>query len=177
MTENKNTLSLPRTNNNPLAAFLRDFDREFSFFNNFIDWNNEIPSLRNTFIDRTGFPRANIRNVSTKIEDKLEVVLALPGWNKDNSDLDISIDKGILKVTGTINKDTRDSDEIKESEKGENYGKEYERNISLKETFTWQHSVTEDTEFESAKLKDGLLEIVVKIPQPDKPKPKRITVE
>lgn len=176
MTENKNTLTLHRLSN-PLAEFIKDFQSDFFNFNPFIDWTGEIPTLRNTQLDRTGFPRANIRNVSTKTEDKLEVVLALPGWNKENSDLDISIDKGILKVTGTINRDTRDSDNIKDSEKSENYGKEYERNISLKETFTWQHSVTEDTEFESAKLKDGLLEIIVKIPQPDKPKPKRITIE
>lgn len=172
----KNTLSLPRTTN-PIAEFLQDFNREFFNFNPFIDWDKEIPTLRNTLIDRTGFPRSNIRNVSTKDEDRLEVVLALPGWNKENSKLDITIDQGILKVVGTINKDTRDSDEIAEKDKGSHYGKEYERNISLKETFTWQHSVTEDTEFESAKLKDGLLEIIVKIPQPDKPKPKRITVD
>ena len=40
----------------------------------------------------------------------------------------------------------------------------------------WSHSVTEDTEFESATLKDGLLRIIVKVPQPNKPKPKTITV-
>ena len=169
-----NTLSLPRTTN-PIAEFLKDFDREFFHFNNMIDWTNDIPTLRNTMIDRTGFPRANIRNVSTKTEDRLEIVLALPGWNKENSKLDISIDQGILKVVGTIDKDTRDNT-IKAEEKGENYGKEYERNISLKETFTWSHTVTDDTEFESATLKDGLLEIIVKVPQPNKPKPKTITV-
>ena len=169
-----NTLSLPRTTN-PIAEFLKDFDREFFHFNNMIDWTSDIPTLRNTMIDRTGFPRANIRNVSTKTEDRLEIVLALPGWNKENSKLDISIDQGILKVVGIIDKDTRNNT-IKAEEKGENYGKEYERNTSLKETFAWSHTVTDDTEFESATLKDGLLEIIVKVPQPNKPKPKTITV-
>ena len=80
-----------------------------------------------------------------------------------------------MKVVGIIDKDTRNNT-IKAEEKGENYGKEYERNISLKETFAWSHTVTDDTEFESATLKDGLLEIIVKVPQPNKPKPKTITV-
>ena len=170
-----NTLSITRPTN-ALVELLHDFDGFFNF-NPFIDWNKDVPTLKNSLItDKVGFPRSNIRNVSTKTEDRLEVVLALPGWNKDNSKLDITIDKGILTISGTINKDTRASSQVKDEDKGENYGKEYERNISLKEAFTWQHSVTEDTEFESATLKDGLLEIIVKIPQPNKPKPKTITV-
>ena len=173
-----NTLSITRTRpTNALAELLHDFDGFFNF-NPFIDWNKDIPTLRNSLIvDKVGFPRANIRNVSTKTEDRLEIVLALPGWNTENSKLEVTIENGMLNVKGTIINDTRLSDTtIKNEDKGANYGKEYERNISLKETFTWQHSVTEDTEFESATLKDGLLEIIVKIPQPNKPKVKSITV-
>ena len=166
-----NTLSLPRTTN-PIAEFLKDFDREFFHFNNMIDWTNDIPTLRNTMIDRTGFPRANVKNVSTVDEEKLQFELALPGWNKSNSKLDISIDQGILKIVGTYN-----GEEESETKPGKNYGKEYEHNISSKTQFTWSHSVTEDTEFESATLKDGLLRVIVKIPQPNKPKPKTITVD
>jgi len=171
MTE-KNTLSLPRTTN-PIAEFLQDFNREFFNFNPFIDWDKEVPTLRSTLIDRTGFPRANVKNVSTVDEERLLFELALPGWNKENSKLDITIDQGILKIVGTFDEK---EPEI-EARAGKNYGKEYEHNISSKTSFTWSHSVTEDTEFESATLKDGLLKVIVKIPQPDKPQPKRITVD
>lgn len=172
MTENKNTLSLPRTTN-PIAEFLQDFNREFFNFNPFIDWDKDVPTLRNTLIDRTGFPRANVKNISTVDEEKLLFELALPGWNKENSKLDITIDQGILKIIGTY---TEAEPEMNEAKAGKNYGKEYEHNISSKTSFTWSHSVTEDTEFESATLKDGLLRVVVKIPTPNKPQPKRITV-
>ena len=172
MTE-KNTLSLPRTTN-PIAEFLQDFNREFFNFNPFIDWDKEVPTLRSTLIDRTGFPRANVKNVSTIDEERLLFELALPGWNKENSKLDITIDQGILKITGTY---TDVDPGMNEAKAGKNYGKEYEHNISSKTSFTWSHSVTEDTEFESATLKDGLLKVTVKIPQPDKPQPKRITVD
>jgi len=170
MTENK-TLSLPRTTN-PIAEFLQDFNREFFNFNPFIDWEKDVPTLRSTLIDRTGFPRANVKNVSTVDEERLLFELALPGWNKENSKLDITIDQGILKIVGTY---TETNEE--ETKPGKNYGKEYEHNISGKTQFNWSHSVTEDTEFESATLKDGLLRVIVKIPQPNKPKPKSITVE
>ena len=170
MTENK-TLTLPRSTN-AISELLRDFDGFFNF-NPFINWDNDIPTLRNTLIDRTGFPRANVKNVSTKDEERLQFELALPGWNKDNSKLDITIDKGIMKIEGTFYGDKEEEPDAK----SEHYGKEYEHNISSKTQFTWSHSVTEDTEFESAKLKDGLLRVIVKIPQPNKPKPKSITVE
>lgn len=166
-------LSVNTVPTNPIAEFIKDFQHSFFNFNNMIDWDAEIPVLRSTLIDRTGFPRANIRNVSTKDADKLEFTLALPGWNKDNSDLDITIDDAILTIKGTI------KDEPKEDVKdaSEHYGKEYERNISLKKAFTWQHSVTEDTEFDHATLKDGLLTVIVKVPLPKKPEPKRITID
>ena len=171
MTENKNnTLTLPRPAN-AISELLRDFDGFFNF-NPFINWDNEIPTLRNTLIDRTGFPRANVKNVSTKDEERLLFELALPGWNKENSKLDIIIDQGILKIDGTF----ADEDETPK-EKSERYGKEYEHNISSKTKFSWSHSVTEDTEFESATLKDGLLKVIVKLPRPYKPKVKSITVD
>jgi len=172
MTE-KNTLTLPRSTN-AISELLRDFDGFFNF-NPFINWDNDIPTLRNTLIDRTGFPRANVKNVSTKDEERLLFELALPGWNKDTCKLDITIDKGILKIEGSTF--TQKEQEELIPNKSEHYGKEYEHNISSKSQFTWSHSVTEDTEFESAKLKDGLLRVIVKIPQPNKPKPKSITVE
>lgn len=170
MTE-KNTLTMPRPTN-AISELLRDFDGFFNF-NPFINWENDVPTLRNTLIDRTGFPRANVKNVSTKDEERLLFELALPGWNKDNSKLDITIDKGILKIEGTFVGD----EDIEPVTKSEHYGKEYEHNISSKTTFSWSHSVTEDTEFESATLKDGLLKVIVTIPQPNKPQPKRITVD
>ena len=170
---NRQILSVKPVSTNPIAEFIKDFEHSFFNFNNMIDWNADVPTLRSTLIDRTGFPRANIRNVSTTDADKLEFTLALPGWNKENSDLDITIEDAILTIKGTI------KDEPKEDVKNasEHYGKEYERNISLKKTFTWQHSVTEDTEFDSASLKDGLLTVIVKVPLPKKPEPKRITIE
>ena len=169
MTENK-TLTLPRPTN-AISELLRDFDGFFNF-SPFINWDNEIPTLRNTLLDRTGFPRANVKNVSTKDEERLLFELALPGWNKDNSKLDITIDKGILKIEGAFTGE----EDLEPIAKSEYYGKEYEHNISSKTKFTWSHSVTEDSEFESAVLKDGLLKVIVKIPQPNKPQPKRITI-
>lgn len=169
MNENK-TLTLARPTN-AISELLRDFDGFFNF-NPFINWDNDIPTLRNTLLDRTGFPRANVKNVSTKDEERLLFELALPGWNKDNSKLDITIDKGILKIEGTFTGE----EEAEPTSKSEHYGKEYEHNISSKTKFSWSHSVTEDTEFESATLKDGLLKVIVKIPQPNKPQPKRISI-
>lgn len=171
MTEKNNTTLTLNRPLNPLAEFIKDFQSDFFNFNPFIDWEKEVPTLRNTLLDRTGFPRANVKNVSTIDEEKLLFELALPGWNRDNSKLDITIDQGVLKIVGKITQG-----ETIEEKPGKNYGKEYEHNISSKETFMWSHSVTEDTEFESATLKDGLLRIIVKIPQPNKPKPKSITV-
>lgn len=170
---NRQILSVNPVSTNPIAEFIKDFEHSFFNFNNMIDWNADVPVLRSTLIDRTGFPRANIRNVSTKDADKLEFTLALPGWNKENSKLDITIEDAILTIKGNLNTE----DNAKPEDSTEHYGKEYERNISLKKTFTWQHSVTEDTEFDSASLKDGLLKVIVKVPLPKKPEPKRITVE
>lgn len=158
---------------NPLVEMIKDFESSFFNLNNMIDWNAEVPMLKSHIFDTTGFPRANVRNVSTKDADKLEFTLALPGWNKENSNLDITIEDATLTIKGSI-KDVPE-DTIKDA--SEHYGKEYERNISLKKTFTWQHSVTEDTEFDSASLKDGLLTVIVKVPLPKKPEPKRITIE
>lgn len=170
---NRQILTINRASENPVLNILHDFESHFFNLNNMIDWNAEVPTLRSTLIDRTGFPRANIRNVSTKDADKLEFTLALPGWNKENSDLDITIEDAILTIKGSIKDQPKE--EVKDA--SEHYGKEYERNISLKKTFTWQHSVTEDTEFDSASLKDGLLTVIVKVPLPKKPEPKRITIE
>lgn len=170
---NRQILTLNNASVNPVLNILHDFESHFFNLNNMIDWDADVPTLRSTLIDRTGFPRANIRNVSTKDADKLEFTLALPGWNKENSDLDITIDDAILTIKGTLNTE----DNARPEDSSEHYGKEYERNISLKKTFTWQHSVTEDTEFDTASLKDGLLNVVVKVPLPKKPEPKRITIE
>lgn len=169
----KQILTLRPTFENPVLNILRDFESSFFNVNSMIDWNADIPTLKTHIFDTTGFPRANVRNVSTKDADKLEFTLALPGWNKENSDLDITIDDAILTIKGTLNTE----DNAKPEDSTEHYGKEYERNISLKKTFTWQHSVTEDTEFDNASLKDGLLKVVVKVPLPKKPEPKRITLD
>jgi len=158
---------------NPLVEMIRDFESSFFNINNMIDWNADVPTLKNHIFDTTGFPRANVRNVSTKDADKLEFTLAVPGWSKENSDFDISIADAVLTIKGTQKEQPKE--DVKDAT--EHYGKEYERNISLKSTFTWQHSVTEDTEFDSASLKDGLLKVVVKVPLPQKPEPKRITLE
>lgn len=158
---------------NPLAEMIRDFESSFFNLNNMIDWTADVPILKNHIIDTTGFPRANVKNVSTKEADMLEFTLALPGWSKDNSKLDITIDDAILTIKGNI----EEKDAEKPENASEHYGKEYERNISLKKSFIWQHSVTEDAEFDSATLKDGLLRVVVKVPLPKKPEPKRITID
>lgn len=167
-----NTLTLNATN--PILDFLKDFDRHnFFHFNDIIDWNNNIPTLKNNLIGSQGFPRVSIKNVSSKEEDRLLFTFGLPGWGHDNSKFDITLEDGLLKVIGKL---TPEEEEL-DFEPGQCYGKEYARNISLKESFSWSYTLSPDTEFESATLKDGLLKIVVTIPQPNKPQPKRITVD
>lgn len=156
--------------NKSLGEFLLDFNS--IPLKNFLTYDNTFDEffLKNPF-DNTGFPRCNMRNISTENEILLEYTLALPGWNKENSKLDIYIKDDILSVEGTLYKETEDN--IK---KGKNYGKEYERNISLKSEFKWTHSVVKDSIFKSAKLKDGLLTIIIQV-QEEKNSIKRISVE
>ena len=66
-----NTLSLPRTTN-PIAEFLKDFDREFFHFNNMIDWTSDIPTLRNTMIDH---PKLGEKMISVKLNERCGVIL------------------------------------------------------------------------------------------------------
>ena len=160
-----NTLTLNATN--PILDFLKDFDRHnFFHFNDIIDWTNNIPTLKNTLTDSQGFPRVSIKNISTKIDDRLLFTFALPGWGHDNSKFNVSLEEGMLKVIGKL---TPEKEDISEEEKSSCYGKEYARNISLKESFSWNYALSPNTEFESATLKDGLLRIIVNIPQPNKP--------
>lgn len=168
------TNALTLNANNPILDFLKDFDRHnFFHFNDIIDWTDNIPTLKNSLFASQGFPRVSIKNVSTKEEDRLLFMFALPGWGHDNSKFDVSLEDGMLKISGKL---TPEEDITKEEEKSECYGKEYARNISLKESFNWNYMLSPNTEFESATLKDGLLRIIVKVPQPNKPKPKTITV-
>lgn len=163
------TLTISNRNpSNPINEFFKDFERGFFNFNSIFDLNTTEPIFKPLplVIDRTGFPRANVRNISTFEDDKLEIKLALPGWNEENSKIDLYITEGILEVFGKKEPEVLDN-----VDKPNCFGKEYERNISLKNNFTWKHCVPEDAEFESYTLKDGLLTVVVKVPN-KKPKPK-----
>lgn len=165
------TLTISNHNpSNPINEFFKDFERGFFNFNSIFDLDKTDSVFKPLIIDRTGFPRANVRNVSTFEDDKLEITLALPGWNEQNSQIDLLILDGKLTIMGL---------KIVETSINGNhpacYGKEYERNISLKNDFTWNHCVPEDAEFESYTLKDGLLTVIVKVPN-KKPKPKTATL-
>ena len=56
---NRQILTLNNASVNPVLNILHDFESHFFNLNNMIDWDADVPTLRSTLIDRTGFPRAN----------------------------------------------------------------------------------------------------------------------
>lgn len=122
---------------------------------------------KNFYTDRTGFPRANVSNISTKNDLKIKIELGLLGWNKNNSKIDISIYNDILTVEGEKNKD---SDIPKDADS--NYGKYYLHNLSTKAKFIWKYTVPKNTILKEAFLEDGILQIILNIPT-DKLPPKQ----
>ena len=110
------------------------------------------------FANATGYPPYNI---SKGKDDVYEITLAVAGFKKD--DIEIEIEDGTLKITGTSN--VLDSDEVEYLHKGI-----AERN------FVRTFKLAEYVEVKKAKLDDGILRVQLFRNVPDALKPQKIKI-
>ena len=107
---------------------------------------------------QTGYPPFNI---SKGKDDIYEITLAVAGFKKD--DIDIEVEDGTLKISGTSA--VLDGDEIEYLHKGI-----AERN------FTRTFKLADFVEVKEAKLEDGILKVSLFRNVPDAMKPKTISI-
>ena len=112
-----------------------------------------------TFTNATGYPPYNI---SKGKDDVYEITLAVAGFKKD--DIDIELEDGTLKITGTSN--VLDDDDIEDLHKGI-----AERN------FVRKFTLSDEIRVKSADLNDGMLKIKLEKVIPEHKKPKLITIK
>ena len=110
------------------------------------------------FTNATGYPPYNI---SKNKDDVYEITLAVAGFKK--TDIEIELEDGTLKISGTSN--VLDSDEIEYLHKGI-----AERN------FIRTFKLAEYVEVNSAKLEDGILRVGLVRNVPEAMKPKKIDI-
>jgi|TARA_Y100000114_G_C11720790_1_gene308364 molecular chaperone IbpA len=110
------------------------------------------------FANATGYPPYNI---SKGKDDVYEITLAVAGFKKD--DIEIELEDGTLKITGTSN--VLDSDEVEYLHKGI-----AERN------FVRTFKLAEYVEVKKAKLDDGILRVQLFRNVPDALKPQKIKI-
>ena len=110
------------------------------------------------FANATGYPPYNI---SKGKDDVYEFTLAVAGFKKD--DIEIELEDGTLKITGTSN--VLDSDEVEYLHKGI-----AERN------FVRTFKLAEYVEVKKAKLDDGILRVQLFRNVPDALKPQKIKI-
>ena len=110
------------------------------------------------FNNATGYPPYNI--TKTK-DDEYEITLAVAGFKK--SDIEIELEDGTLKITGTSN--VLDSEEVEYLHKGI-----AERN------FVRTFKLAEYVEVKQAKLDDGILRVKLYRNVPDALKPQKIKI-
>ena len=110
------------------------------------------------FANATGYPPYNI---SKGKDDVYEITLAVAGFKKD--DIEIELEDGTLKITGTSN--VLDSDEVEYLHKGI-----AERN------FVRTFKLAEYVEVKKAKLDDGILRLQLFRNVPDALKPQKIKI-
>ena len=110
------------------------------------------------FTNATGYPPYNI---SKNKDDVYEITLAVAGFKK--SDIEIELEDGTLKISGTSN--VLDSEEIEYLHKGI-----AERN------FVRTFKLAEFVEVNSAKLEDGILRVGLVRNVPEAMKPKKIDI-
>ena len=110
------------------------------------------------FTNATGYPPYNI---SKNKDDIYEITLAVAGFKK--SDIEIELEDGTLKITGTSN--VLDDDELEYLHKGI-----AERN------FVRTFKLAEYVEVSSAKLKDGILRVGLERNFPEAMKHKKIDI-
>ena len=110
------------------------------------------------FTNSTGYPPYNI---SKNKDDVYEITLAVAGFKK--SDIEIELEDGTLKITGTSN--VLDADEVEYLHKGI-----AERN------FVRTFKLAEYVEVSSAKLEDSILRVGLERNVPEAMKPKKIDI-
>ena len=110
------------------------------------------------FANATGYPPYNI---SKGKDDVYEITLAVAGFKKD--DIEIELEDGTLKITGTSN--VLDSDEVEYLHKGI-----AERN------FVRTFKLAEYVEVKKAKLDYGILRVQLFRNVPDALKPQKIKI-
>ena len=110
------------------------------------------------FTNATGYPPYNL---SKNKDDVYEITLAVAGFKK--TDIEIELEDGTLKISGTSN--VLDSDEIEYLHKGI-----AERN------FIRTFKLAEYVEVNSAKLEDGILRVGLVRNVPEALKPQKIDI-
>jgi len=111
----------------------------------------------------TGYPPYNI----TKNKDDIyEITLAIAGFKK--SDIDIELEDGTLKITGTSN--------VLDAEEGDTVATEYLHKGIAERNFLRTFKLAEYVEVKDAKLEDGLLRVQLERNVPDAMKPQKIKI-
>ena len=172
----KKTLLTLHGFNDPIYDFFKDFSNGFFNIDKVLDFTPEGAYLKPSVLDRTGFPRVNITNISLKEQPKLLFEFAVPGWNKDTHKIDCFVDNSMLIVKGEKKIESSSLSKEEQELLSEDWGKQYEHNISERNSFTWSHTVPARSEIEKVTLKDGLLSITIAIKIPVKPEPKHFYV-
>ncbi len=111
------------------------------------------------FNNATGYPPYNISKTK---DDIYEITLAVAGFKK--ADIEIELEDGTLKISGTSN--VLDGDEIEYLHKGI-----AERN------FLRTFKLAEHVEVKQAKLEDGILRVSLFRNVPDALKPQKISIK
>ena len=111
------------------------------------------------FNNATGYPPYNISKTK---DDIYEITLAVAGFKK--ADIEIELEDGTLKISGTSN--VLDGDEIEYLHKGI-----AERN------FVRTFKLAEHVEVKEAKLEDGILRVSLFRNVPDALKPQKISIK
>lgn len=111
-----------------------------------------------TFSNGTGYPPYNI----SKLDDVYEITLAVAGFKK--SDIEIELEDGTLKITGT-------SDVLQDE------GREFLHKGIAERNFVRTFKLAEYVEVKEAKLEDGILRVSLFRNVPDAMKPQKISIK
>jgi len=111
----------------------------------------------------TGYPPYNI---TKNKNDIYEITLAIAGFKK--SDIEIELEDGTLKITGTSN--------VLDAEEGETVETEYLHKGIAERNFLRTFKLAEYVEVKDAKLQDGLLRVQLERNVPDAMKPQKIKI-
>lgn len=120
-----------------------------------IGFGKSIDSFRSFPKQNSGFPFYNVINID---DDTFGVEVAVAGYSED--EIEISEHNSTLTIKGSKKEEERDY---------------VYRGISSK-NFTRTFALAEHVHVASARLKDGMLQVVLKREVPEEKKPKRIAI-